>query len=120
MPSGNDGYHLFIQVTEQLGENNEILIVNASTIHPNIYHDSTCVLNVGDHPFIIHPSYVRYDKSRIVPIEKIQNGIRTNTLIPREMLSEDVFNRLIQGFHNSPHVAPLILSFLEEDQNSED
>jgi len=120
MPSGHDTHHLFIQMTDPLGEDNKILLVNVSSINMETYHDETCILNAGDHPFITHPSYIRYDKARIEPVQKIEDAVQRSIFFPRGILSEAVFVRVVQGFRDSPRVARNILRFLEEDQNAID
>src|SRR5258708_1241397 len=37
------------------------ILVNVSSIDPEIPHDSTCIIDVCDHDFIKHPSYAAYE-----------------------------------------------------------
>jgi hypothetical protein len=60
MPSGSvanrAGLHLFIQMTEPLGRDEKILLLSVSTIREGVPYDDACVLDVGEHEFIKHPS----------------------------------------------------------------
>ena len=63
--------------------------------------DATCILDVGDHPFIRHPSCVHYAAM----------GQRSEAHLPKvgmiqEPLREDVLRRVIEGVSASPHSAP--------------
>lgn len=109
-------YHLFVVVTGPLGENDELLIVNFASIYAGISYDDACVVTPGEHPFIRHDSYIKYDKARIVASEKLQNGARANILIPKESTPEPLFNRICNGFRTSMYVSPRVRRFFEEDQ----
>jgi hypothetical protein len=59
IPSGPDN-HLFVVVTEEDHHGMHIL-VNVSSVDATFPHDQTCLLNEGDHDFIMRPSYVAYE-----------------------------------------------------------
>jgi len=103
-----------------MGADNEVLLVNITTIYPRIPYDKSCILNPKDHPFLKHPSYVKYSKARIIRVDVIKNGLLANTFKPQDMIDEEVFKRIIEGFRVSSYVSPKILRFLEEDQNAEE
>lgn len=69
MPSGPD-LHLFVVVTEE-DANGMHLLINLTSIDPDIPHDETCELNVGDHPFITKASHAAYDHA----IERHKNFV---------------------------------------------
>lgn len=69
IPSGA-GRHLFVVlndpvVLEGYGRQGCVVLVNLSTVRPEIPHDTTCVLPAGCHPFVVAESYVRYQDARI-------------------------------------------------------
>src|SRR5690606_14309055 len=41
------------------------LSVNVSSVPNGVVYDTTCVLTPGDHPFVIHDSFVYYDRADI-------------------------------------------------------
>jgi len=52
--------HLFVVVTDE-DANGMHILVNITSVDPEIPHDETCETNVGDHPFITKASYVAYE-----------------------------------------------------------
>jgi hypothetical protein len=52
--------HLFVVVTEEDDMGMHVL-VGVSSIDPDLPHDATCELNVGEHDFIKHPSFAAYE-----------------------------------------------------------
>ncbi len=92
-----DEYHLFTVLTDPT-RSDSVLLVNASTVYPSVVHDTTCYLNVGDHPFIRHLSYIFYAKSRIVTLQKMRTLVASRTIIYRPPpISVPVFERIIAG-----------------------
>lgn len=101
VPSGTadrpDLKHLFILLNDPHGEEQLVLIVSISTLRPGLHHDPTCLLYPDDHPFIRHPSFVRYGMARLEPAEKLQKGVRLGVLIPRTPMERSVFTRICNG-----------------------
>src|SRR5713226_4097921 len=56
--------HLWIVVTEPTPDTHLCVIVNITTLRRGA--DQTVTLRPGDHPFIRHPSVVRYSDAQIV------------------------------------------------------
>jgi len=79
----------------------KVLIVNINTMRKNA--DSTCTLNVGDHPFIRHESFVNYANSALVSVEKLEDSLSTGRAEYREALKEKVLKRIRQCLLVSPH-----------------
>src|SRR6266404_6519415 len=70
MPSGARGSHLFVILNDGAqcagyGPGLHFLSVSVSTIRLGIYHDKSCLLRAGCHPFVKVDSYVHYGGARI-------------------------------------------------------
>lgn len=77
-------------------------MVAVSSIHSGLrIYDKTCLLDVGDHPFIKHPSYLFYRHSAIFSALRLRDGIIKGTVIPRADMDLDVFTRIRDGFTSS-------------------
>jgi hypothetical protein len=119
IPSGPEGdqkhKHLFILLTDPYKNNNMddswILMVSLSTIRTGVPHDPTCILYVGDHPFIKHESYVFYQKARLENADKILRGIKSGQLIPQDPIDRSVFARVCKGLQESRLTPPKYLDF---------
>ena len=67
------------------------------------WQDSTCVLNVGDHPFIKHPSVIDYKICQKVNVVKILNGVRKGLFLRMEDVAPDVLKRIQDGVKESEY-----------------
>lgn len=83
---------------------NCFLIVNLTSIKPEIPYDNSCVLNIGDHSFIKHPSYVLYRSAEIYGVDNTISKIKNNEIRVLEHCSDEVFSQVINGFKISKHV----------------
>lgn len=114
---GGRGGHLIVVCNDPVmykgdfGEWEAILTVNITSWHNTKNDDSTCILDKGDHSFIKHKSFVYYRyavPTRSIPFsEKIENG----ELVPMEILSPLVFQRILNGFEISPYTPINALRF---------
>lgn len=84
-----------------------VLLVNISSIKPNIPYDKSCVLDVGEHPFITKPSFI-YSSAGI------QLQIAEGNYSVREDCNESVFKRILNGFSISKEVTIKVFRFYEK------
>ncbi len=73
--------------------------------------DDTCLLNVGDHPFIRHTSFVFYAEAKIAKTARIQSGFEQGKLTRQPDLADDVFDRVAAGITVSPDTPQNILRY---------
>lgn len=84
-----------------------------STVNPHIDYDKTCLLNVGDHPFIKHESYIYYRKADIFGASSIARSVADGTFNTHSTFDDPVFNRILAGFTTSNEIRPKIRRFYE-------
>ncbi len=98
VPSGPTD-HLFIVCNDtcELGLN---LLVNISSVFERC--DKTCILDVGDHPFVKRPSFVFYARAGIYRATALRHGFESGKIRPKDDLSEQVFIRVANGITVSP------------------
>lgn len=118
IPSGPqhnpDQKHLFILLTDPVQNDaggKDSLLVGISSVKPQMWHDPTCLLYPGDHPFIVKQSFVNYGRARIEDAQKLINGVKQNVFTPRETLDAGIFARVCYGLTESRHTTPKILEF---------
>lgn len=78
--SGPTGDHLFVILFEPrkipgYGSGEQILLVPFCSIQPGDRHDAACIVQMGDHDFITHESYLDYRNSRIESVSHIRSRI---------------------------------------------
>jgi len=107
IPSGGKD-HLFVILTSKCNEGHHLL-VNFSSIYEGVFHDDSCVVNEGEHPFIKQPSYIVYRQARI---DKATHLIKC--FKPKEPVSDELFKRICEGLLLSTHTPKRVkLYFLE-------
>lgn len=79
IPSGPSGNHLFVVLNDPIDIEGYppslCLLVCICSINANIPYDQTCVLNVGQHPSVLHPSYVAYKHARLETSNDLSNRV---------------------------------------------
>ena len=82
-----------------VGEVSEDTVILAfiSSIVKNKGYDKSCVLTEKDAGFIIHPSYIVYDKLWFFHRPKLEAMIASGEIQIREHLSESVVQRIREG-----------------------
>ena len=103
--------HLFILLTDPVGEAQEVLLVNISSVKANMPHDPTCHLFLGDHEFVTQQSYVVYSRAEIWPASKLVRGVESGLFAPKGTLSTEIMARVCAGLENSRHTKPRVLEF---------
>ena len=72
--------------------------------------DATCILEVGDHEFIVHKSCVHYANAQVRTVQQL-----TDRGSLKEPLRDDVLERVCAGVFDSPHTRPWVRKFYEEN-----
>lgn len=108
--------HLHVLCTRQFFDPTRgrmsVVGVNVSSIKEGCMYDSTCVLQEGDHPFIKHSSYVRYQDAVAIGVDSILAGIETGEITVLQEFSSTVFQRVLDGFGKSEKTPRKILKIL--------
>lgn len=117
VPSGTaeqpDLKHLFILLNDPVNDEKLVLMVSISTIRAGRFHDTSCLLGIGDHPFIRCDSFVLYAKARIESVKTLEEGVRQQLLVPKDPMDGSVFARICEGLLNSRHTPAEIKRFFE-------
>lgn len=91
-------------------------MVMVTTIYPGRAYDGACVLDVGDHPFITHKSYMLYRMAETIRAEQIAKRIGQNYYIPKEDFESSVFNRIVAGLYGSENTKGRILKYAKSNR----
>lgn len=81
IPSGA-GLHIFFLMTDP-GKHDEVLLLNASTVYPDVVHDSSCYLGPAEHPFFQHQSYIIYARARRILKQRLRSLVASGEVIHR-------------------------------------
>jgi hypothetical protein len=76
-------------------ENPEVVIVNLTTHSQS--KDQSCILDVGDHPWIKHKSCISYRDAKLVSEEKLDFLVRQGHLSPQAAIADAVITKILIG-----------------------
>ncbi|MDF1895074.1 hypothetical protein [Rahnella contaminans] len=89
-----------------------VLAVNISSVKHGVPHDSTCILQIGDHPFIRHDSYVVYERAVIWKVINVDKKVSEGSIKPQPAnIPDEIFKRILDGFDISDDVEPKVRRF---------
>jgi hypothetical protein len=111
IPTPPHGEHLFVLLTDPVGEEREVLLASLSTAHPRC--DRSCILVPGDHPFIKRASYVAYSMARIEPADRLLRGVAESVFLVREPVSDKTMAYIIRGLLESRHTTAIVKRFYQ-------
>lgn len=103
VPSGpEEKQHLFSIIIDPVtvsgyGSKPLALLVCAVSIKPGIIIDDSCLLFPGDHPFIIHDSFIDYKFTRLEHKEHLEKCVNKGLFTVKEQCSSDLIKRIIEG-----------------------
>jgi len=86
--------HLWLVITSP-GADRQLAIVNVTT--KRLGSDETCVLQIGDHPFIRHDSVVLYEKAQTADADDLEGAMVELHLEARTPLPPAVLARVQSG-----------------------
>ena len=104
--------HLWILVTDPVGEPPQTIIVAVST--KRFYKDSTVVLSPGDHPWVRHESVIFYDHALIPEVRHLNEAVRRRIGELNQPCTPDVLRRVQDGLLSSPRTPKRVKKFYED------
>jgi len=104
IPSGTtlhpDRKHLFVVLTNPCAGGQHLLI-SISSVKQNRWHDPTCILEAGEHPFLDHQSYVFYARPQQIGQAGIIKCVKSGLYIVKENCDEAVLKKICEGVATS-------------------
>ncbi len=108
----SNSHHLYFVISDPDPDNN-VLLVNMTTIYSGVYHDSSCELNRSDHPFVQHPSYITYKDAREVQQEIILNNVMKHVYIRQEDASIGLLSKIQRGAVSSDFLPEKFIKYFD-------
>ncbi len=114
--SGNVGEHLFVialPFADVAGhpKQSTVLLSVCTTVAKC---DRTCILSVGDHPFIRHESYVAYNHARLYTHQELIDREQKGVFRKGDPIERMILKRIVDGLRNSLRTPNYIIdAFLE-------
>ncbi len=109
----NNINHLFVIVTGKCG-NGQHLIVNFTTVRPNIAHDPACIVEAGDHPFIKAQSYALYRSADIQDADRLTKMVGLQYYKPQNDASDALLIKMRAGIRGSQYTPRRIINYFDD------
>lgn len=88
-----------------------VLVVDISSVKFGVPYDRACLLQIGDHPFIYHQSYVVYERAVVWRVDNIIRRYDSGEISKHQDMSDATFTRILAGFDISEDAEPKALKF---------
>ena len=104
--------HLWVVISQAHVDPDHVVIVNL-TSHDDQEKDSSCVLDVEDHPWIKHKTSVRYRDARIAKDAELDLLVKTGALKTLAPASDALIGRILDGAQSTVHLPMKCRAILE-------
>lgn len=108
-----DKKHYHVIVADVL-ENNMYVMVFISSIKDGREYDDGCVLDAGDAPFILRPSYAVYNKLYFADKDDINTRLSIGSIRYCGKVSDDVIEKINNGAHKSEWIKPAHMKYFNK------
>ena len=106
--------HLFVLLTDPWGPAKQVLMVPVCSVVPAIPHDEACLVDVGDHPFVKHESFIAYARCRVEAADDLVTHVCRGYLVENSPASEVLVQRIVSGLKQSRFTKPFALKFYQD------
>ena len=106
--------HLWVILSDPNLNSDKIVLVNFTTIRGFDYEDLSCVLNVGEHRFIRHDTYVSYKDAIIVNLNNLEELKRSNSITLHDACEDGLLKKILDGAEKTLFLKLEIYGILEE------
>lgn len=96
------------------GPADAFIAVSFTTLKP--HKDRTCVVGVGEHPFVQHETCVMYSDARRITREKLVAAFASRSAFPQARLSPELLDRVRAGLLASPFTPHAIVELARSMQ----
>lgn len=111
IPSGPSD-HLFVVMNNACADNMHLLLP-VSSIKPNKWHDGTCILGAGCHPFIVKDSFAHYRHMINRKAGHIAKCVADKTFEEKPPMGSAEFLQMFAGIWHSPHSAKWAIQYAD-------
>jgi len=94
--------HLQMVISDPAKDPERVVLVNMTSAHNGIAIDDSCILEKGDHPDVLHRSYITYARLRIPTAKSIMDAVSAKVFQASFDLSPHLLKRIQRGLIASP------------------
>lgn len=95
--------HLHIIISDPTQNPNQIVTANFTKWRAD--KDQSCIVEVGEHPFIRVRSCVDYRRNKLIPLNLYEQCLMSGDLVSHDPIRGDLLKRIIYGAGISPFIS---------------
>lgn len=114
-PQNPEAKHLYVILTDACADGFHLL-GSVTSVHRGIFHDKTCIIQAGGHPFITHDSYFEYRRLRTVRGNHIETCVNGWVYSPKDPVTDALFDRICVGINISEFTPRGMREYWEENE----
>jgi hypothetical protein len=95
--------HLWVVINDPTQHQGEALFVNITTLKGS-FAEPTCILQAGEHPFVHHPSYIRFGGAKTAQVSQLNRAESMNLIKRQPPVSAMLLQRIQQAALISPRL----------------
>lgn len=103
--------HLWIVINDPAAHGGKALIVNITSLK-GAFVDMTCVVEKGEHAFVRHRSYVRFNGSRVADATDLDEAERKGLIRRRDSASAALLEKIRLAAKSAPRLKNEYRDFL--------
>jgi hypothetical protein len=109
--------HLWIIVTQPCQITHQCVLVNVTTLREA--QDQTVTLGPGDHPFVRHPSAIRYSDAKFADVRTLRHNLAAGSALAHQPCTKAILKLVQDGILGSPDTPKKIERYCRDfwDQN---
>ena len=95
-PIGHAHPHLRVVISYPEKDSEKVLLVNF-TGHEGEYRDDSCILEIGEHPFITKRTSICYKDASFATVGQLNKLLKLRKIEKREPVSSAVLTKILEG-----------------------
>ena len=106
----NEVHHMFVVMNDPDADG-MCLLTMVTSIKSNRPHDGSCILKVGDHNFVRHPSYALFRLAQLSPARHIENMVAKNFYLAMADVTPALYHKFRSGLYASVETPGAMLKY---------
>jgi len=84
-----------------------------------MYHDPTCEIRAGEHPWVRHDSFIMYGMIEVIKSDKLIDKVDGGEYPTRADVSDGLFSRIRNGIMKSRHTKQVARDYYKKQLDAE-
>lgn len=96
-PPQSELRHLYVVISHCEEVTEKVLLVNFTTYKPNVGQEELCIIEPGEHPFVVRTTVVNYSDALEPITNDIHTAAATSVIRQMEKITPELLTRIQEG-----------------------